>query len=1097
MGSQIGGGARDLALDYSDNERSRVADRLRAEIEDDSTRLDVATGYLTPSVWGVLGASLRKLKRFRLLLGRDFELDARRPRREVEQEIEGLVQDALRADLEATPLPTAEEAADVAGWLGFLARSDEEVDVRVWPEGFLHAKAYLLEGSAGVGSANFTAGGLMHNRELVSWRQDRPVVRALRDWFERHWEKSAPYKQELIRILERSRFGPQEWTPFELLIRVLYERYGVEDRKPLDSERLQLYWYQEDAIWRLVRLLYGPARGALLADAVGLGKTRMALGVIHHVVYGSTEPKRSRRRPVLLVVPASLHGMWQKELERFGLDWACDVVNLQALSEQLDATGLSDHDLVVIDEAHRLRSGGTWFRKAMEIVSEGIADKMVLLLTATPVHTSITDLTNMLRILAKNQRNIWAPEIADFERYLKMVEEKRAEAFPILDRSVVRRSRSDLLRADAERRAAGATDSPLILPKRKLVHVTYGYGKSGGEELFQRYSELLVGLELAPYDLERFRRDDSRLLAADELPPASSLAGLYLAGVLKRFESSLRAARLSLVRLAVVLERSAKVLSETPPKDIALGAPEVERLIQAERDGDTDTEDLAALWDQVSSRAAPLQNPETYDLPAALQSIERDQQRVKELLESLPREAHDGKVAALVALLTGRLAEHRVLVFSQFRDTARYLFDKLKDNSALGRVVEIDGSVAGPDRERITRWFDPDAPTGDQVMQGDQEPRILVSTDVLAEGHNLQRASAVVNFDLHWNPQVIVQRAGRVDRLNSPYAEIGIYSFLPEEGLEAHLGLIRRLNERFRLIHFLGLGDEPTTRLSGDIPGTTFEQLQRIYRDDASILEAFDRAFLMGSTDYMRQPLEAFLRQAGREALREIPVGVQSVKSAPRDWSFGAGTFVAFRHGKTGIGETHWRFYPDSGGPTLQNEEQIFRAILCGRSEPRIHLEDDRWPLIDWALLKRAAEEITLAMNQRRATAGILRGASERSRKIREALLVASQGIAYASPDLDTLLDRLEDVRVEDVDFKPEYRGFRDWLHRAGSTDEKDRAGALARAVSLGLELFGATTTAVVDAGDIRAADLTLVAWERIVATGAASEPAAKQVGLF
>ncbi len=1095
MGGAVGTRNQGLVLDYSDNEDVTVAERLRQEIELDSSRLDVVTGYLTPSVWGIVGHSLEKVGRFRLLLGKDFELESKSTRREIEFEIQQLVRAALTADLQAAPLPTPEEAADTAGWLKFLARPDDEVDVRVWPEGFLHAKAYILDSSAGVGSANFTAGGLLRNHELVSWRQDRPVVAALRTWFERHWEKALPYRQTLVEILSSSRFGTHKWTPFQVLIRVLYERYGLEDREPLGSERLALYWYQEDAIWRLLRLLYGPANAAILADAVGLGKTRMALGIIHHVVYASTRPKRSPRCPVLLIVPASLREMWEDELDRFGLRWACDLITLQSLGEDLDTSDLSKHDLVVIDEAHRLRGGGTWFRKAMEIVTGGIPEKLVLVLTATPVHTSITDLTNLLRVITKNRRNVWAPEIADFERYLKMVEGGRAEAFPVLDRSIVRRSRTDLVQAYQERRAAGLSDPPFRLPKRRLAHVTYAYTRDGSDDIFERFADLLGRLEVAPYDLKRYRTQEALAVEESETPAASSLDGLYVAGILKRFESSLRAVRLSLERLGRVLARAAEALAQDPPMCLPLGSPDMERIVRAEGDDDTDGADLDALWDRVLALAEPLEDPSSYDLHAVARSIERDQEGVRRLLDLLPPERDDGKVARLRELLTGQLSRQKVLVFSQFRDTARYLYERLARDPAVGRVVEIDGSTPAAQRHPIARWFDPDALPEEQWTRGEQEPMVLVSTDVLAEGHNLQRASAVVNFDLHWNPQVIVQRGGRIDRLNSPYAEIGIYSFLPAEGLEAHLGLVRRLDMRFHLIHFLGLGDEPITRLSGDIQGTTFDQLQRIYRDDETVLDMFDRAFILGSTDYMRQPLEAFLRQAGEEAIRDIPVGVQSVKRLPKGWPYGEGTFIAFRYGPPGTGETHWRFYPDGGGPPLQNEEHLFRAILCHSTEPRVELEDEPWPLLDWALLRRAAADVAEAINRRRATASVLRGASERSRRVREQLVLASDELSYESEELGQLLDRLEDVRIEDVDYRPEFRRFQELLRQARSPDAKDRRGTLEKAVRLGLELLGPPEAVCADDTAIRPEDLTLVAWERLTEPG--DDASAAQLGLF
>lgn len=209
-------------------------------------------------------------------------------------------------------------------------------------------------------------------------------------------------------------------------------------------------------------------------------------------------------------------------------------------------------DLIVIDEAHRLRGGGRWFQETMRIMTEGAADKRVLLLTATPVHTSLKDLTNMLRVLTKNRRAAWAPAIADFERYLARVERREVDPFPLLDRAVVRRSRSDLIRAYEEQTKAGMIVERPSLPERKLMHVQYRYVKGGSDDLFSRFVGTIKELRLAPYDLERFR-----IGALEEGSPAppSSLVGLYVAGLLKRFESSLRAVHVSLARLEALLRR--------------------------------------------------------------------------------------------------------------------------------------------------------------------------------------------------------------------------------------------------------------------------------------------------------------------------------------------------------------------------------------------------------------------------------------------------------------------------------------------------------------------------------------------------------------
>ncbi len=817
----------------------------------------------------------------------------------------------------------------------------------------------------------------------------------------------------------------------------------------------------------------------------------MALGVIHHYLYQATEERRGTGKPVLLIVPASLLDMWIGELERYNLDWACHVLTVQRLREGVDLTKFVGADLVVIDEAHRLRGGGRWFQETMRIMSEGAADKRILMLTATPIHTSLKDLTNLLRIMTKNRRAAWAPAIADFERYLARVEKREVDPFPLLDRAVVRRSRSDLIRAYEEQTKAGLIVERPSLPERKLMHVQYQYMKGGSDDLFTRFVGTIKELRLAPYDLERFR-----LGALEDGSPAppSSLVGLYVAGLLKRFESSLRAVHVSLDRLETLLRRFLTAMSTSPPRVFDLSSdPRLRKLIEQEAgedDEERDGEDLELAWTQVLDSLPELGDPDTYDLDLIKEATTDDLKAIVALINSLPPEDGDGKIEALRGLLMKRpLADHekRVLIFTQYADTAIYVAERLTAMPEVGPVALIHGAVSAEARREITAWFDParGAHAVEYRLAGAEEPRILVSTDVLAEGHNLQLAQAAVNFDLHWNPQVAVQRSGRIDRLNSPHPSVHLISFLPDEGIDAHLNLIHALDERFGLIHQMGLGDEPVTTLESDIQTVTFEQLRKLYADDPNVLDEVERAFTLGSTDFMRAPLEQFLMDAGEAVLREIPVGVQSARTAPAEWKHGEGVFLAFKFEE----QTIWRFYPksdDMWGAPITDELVLFQAIACPRAEPRAEvLEAPPGPggVIEWDLLWRAAREVADEITTYRATADIARGASERSRRLRQDLRQVAAAAEYASENLALLLDRLEQVRVEDYDARPGWNAFDERVRRAKRSQQvAERRQQVEDATSRGLELFGlpeAEESAV--AIEVDPAKLALVSWEWLV----------------
>jgi superfamily II DNA or RNA helicase len=1114
------------ALDkaYADNEFVTVAERINAEVADNHPdRLWIASGYLAVTVWDSVGRALESIGDFRLLLGKDWQSAALSAGDE-SADIATLVKQAIQDESQPPRLPDRMDAEIVAAFVRFL--EGDNVQVKAWRgDGFLHAKAYLFDRSVGVGSANFTFAGFNTNRELVMWREDRPVVSDIADWFLRYWDdpESMEYKAELVDALRATRLGGALYTPYDVLIRALADRYGLERPPSLEQATFSLKWFQTDAVYRLIRLVSGPARGALLADAVGLGKTFMALGVAHHFLHQSRTTVRGR--PVLLVIPASLRRTWEQVLDAYNLSWACDIVHVQHLRGDFDATRYTGAELVIIDEAHRLRGGGVWFDKLVELLRrsfEGGADPRVLLLTATPVNTSMADLTNLLRVLTKNRRNIWAPDIPDFERYLKRVERSEADPYPLLDRCVVRRSRSDVINAYEERRQTEPTLEQLELPTRRLAHEAYQYDTHGSGEVFAVFATTITNLRLAPYDIERFRRPEQDQLFEPDDIPSSTFAGLYVTGLLKRFESSVRAVMVSLRRLQRVQELFAAAIRDTPPRLLSLSRnPELRRLLDAEVRADDDDESadaLATRIDELVGQSPVLDEPEAYDLAAILHSVDEDMAAIDELIESIPPEAYDGKINAVLDLLTRQmagprvgLAGRRVLVFSQFRDTAIYLGERLneaaKTNPAVGRVAVLHGGSTPTQRDEIAATFDPAGPT--DILDSTPVPRILVSTDILAEGHNLQLAEAVVNYDLHWNPQVAVQRSGRVDRLNSPHDTVYLVSFLPEDGLDQILGLVDRLNERFSLYKHLGLADEPVTKLSSDqVVGMSLEQLRRIYADDNNILDDIERSWTFGSTDYMRAPLEAFLRSHAEEAVKSIPQGVQSAKLLPRGWEHGAGVFIAFQHGEGDTSEAFWRFYRRLGNDGWQQAEvddtAIYRAIACTPHEIPVSELGDLDPqntstpgvLIDWSLLNVAARRLADELTARRTASQVLRGASERSARLRTRLLDVTGNLELA--ELDPLLDRLEQVRIEDYDAASGYEPFMDRIRRAERTDVlAERVTLLRDIAERGIALLGDAEdeSAGSDVAiEVRPADLKLTAWEILVERATVSS---EQRGLF
>jgi hypothetical protein len=268
--------------------------------------------------------------------------------------------------------------------------------------------------------------------------------------------------------------------------------------------------------------------------------------------------------------------------------------------------------------------------------------------------------------------------------------------------------------------------------------------------------------------------------------------------------------------------------------------------------------------------------------------------------------------------------------------------------------------------------------------------------------------------------------------------------------------------------------------------------MRRLYlRDDPSVLDEVERSWTLGSTDYMRQPLEAYLQRAGRDLIDRIPTGVSSVKRQPPGWQFGPGVFISLAGppNRDGERESHWRFYPKH--PTelwhtvIRDEVEIFRGIVCREGEPRL---ENPWPtpgptVIDWDLLRRAAQDLAGELTQQRATAQLVAGASERSRRLRNELRANLSALGIEGSD--DLLDRLLQVRVEDYDGRSGWSRFDEGRRRLrGAKMVAEARAAGEYLVEAGLTLFGSPVRDSedgVEAVAVSAESLQLIAYEVLV----------------
>jgi hypothetical protein len=368
------------------------------------------------------------------------------------------------------------------------------------------------------------------------------------------------------------------------------------------------------------------------------------------------------------------------------------------------------------------------------------------------------------------------------------------------------------------------------------------------------------------------------------------------------------------------------------------------RFLGRDEEDDLEAGSLAEELDAVAEAKAYLDSLPTvdlnqYDLRRLRHEVEADVKTLRDLLDRTEEIGeNDGKLAQLKELLAGDLKGKKVLIFSSFKDTSRYLYRKLTGKSSTAwresagdpHIRRIDSGNHPSERPYILGLFAPVA-NEKPIPDGEKEIDILISTDVLSEGQNLQDCGIIINYDLTWNPIRLVQRNGRIDRIGSTHPEIGIYNMFPEKELENLLRLVERLTTRISTIDDLGLLDASV--LGEAVHPRTFNTLRRILEGDNTALdEEEERAELAGPEKLLRD-LKDMLNKSGAGQMTDLPNGIHSGMKRDRCY----GMFFYFQAPRSdGEGKRHfWRYIDARTHEVLENRFEIADRIACQPDEPR------------------------------------------------------------------------------------------------------------------------------------------------------------------
>ena len=1003
-----------------DNDRHRLADVLNWLLSaTDRKPFDVATAYFSISDYRLIADRLHQVGAFRLLIGSDPQTGSDVGLRPNDRKA---LQARLKGDLEAEPF-TPETLRLVEDLIAFLRADKVQVRLydlgflhakcylfhqdNIGPH---NRDDRLRPYAAIVGSSNFTGPGLTTNRELnvvhrvftpddeptdrdaarsveylVEGKADRETIldpsgvevpaparriiksevgaRAIRDltrWFERQWGESIEFKDDLIQLLDASKFGTVEYTPYQVYMKALYEYFKDElgeGETGIGRSAVNLAEFQDDAVKKARRIL-SRYDGVLIADSVGLGKTWIGKKLLEDFAY-------HRRQKAVVICSASLKSMWQRELASATI--AVQQVGMEEMGrETFDPRPYADADVILIDESHNFRNDKSNRYDAIErliAMNRGRGRdgerKKIILLSATPINNDLYDLLSQIQLFTQAEPDYFADiGIGDLRAYFRrgrqLVRRDEATAgmvlFNLLEEIVVRNTRPYIKIAYPN---ATINGKPVRFPDRKMQTVNYSLGATYAG-LYDEIVHAIDGLSLAPYQLESYRKPEAVTDTQGhewETGREQALVGIFKTRFLKRLESSVEAFRLSLHWALTFEETYLDYLLDR--RVVSCGDfRKAMRFIEQECE-----DEPGSVVDKLDAKnearryveSLPTVDLNEFDLRKLRHDVETDVKLLRGLYEQTrPLVASDGKLEVLKGLLAGELKGRKVLIFSSFKDTSRYVHRCLTEDAAWLRRAgdplarRIDSGNHPDERGHILGLFAPVANDKPDVAEQDQID-ILISTDVLSEGQNLQDCGVLINYDLTWNPIRLVQRNGRIDRIGSPHDTVNIYNMFPENELEKLLRLVARLMERISQIDETGLLDASV--LGEVVHPRTFNTIRRIREEDGTVLdEEEERAELAGPELLLKQ-LKEVLNREGSESIADLPNGIHSGLRRTKC----NGMFFYFQAPRRdGPGKRHfWTYIDASTGDVIDNRFEIARMIACQPDEPRFIGNQDVFSLQD------------------------------------------------------------------------------------------------------------------------------------------------------
>ena len=781
-------------LTFITNEKGKyLKDRFDVLIKD-AKLFDCLVGYFYTSGFYAIYPALENTHKIRILIGistnqqtHDLLNAARQEQQqslqfshaETKKEVEGLLEKEMEDSADSSSVELG-----VARFMEWIR--SKKLEIRAYPSQNIHAKLYIMSFKEGdrdigrviTGSSNLTQAGLVDNLEFNVELKNSADHNFAKNKFEELWKDSVDVSEKYIQTIEDKTWLNQNITPYQLYLKLLYEYFKDELSQsdevfarylPTDFKRLE---YQEQAVLNAKKILeeYG---GVFVSDVVGLGKTYIAT-----MLAGQIEGRTLVIAPPMLLEKDN-PGSWKNAFSDFRIH--ADYESIGKLDDILDK-GTDKYQNIIIDEAHRFRTESNVTYEKLAQICRG---KKVVLVTATPYNNSPKDILSQIKLFQKAKKST-IPNLPDLESFfngldkkLKNLDRQRDHAQyiqtvkdnareireKVLKYLMVRRTRTEI----AKYFAADLQKQSLKFPDVENPEPLFYELNETEDEVFNKTIELIS-------KQFKYARYMPMLYYTGKVDQFEEVAqknmGKFMKILLvKRLESSFFAFKNSVDRFIYSYEM---FIREFEKGNVYVSKKHTNKIFELlENDDDTAIQKLIDEEKAVKYVAAEFRADDEKNFFADLKSDLEILRQIKLLWQKIDR---DPKLAKFIQQLVQNiiLKENKLIIFTESKETAEYLSKNINEKFPTSALCYTGGSSEAT-RDIVIKNFD------DKARHPEDNYRILVSTEVLSEGVNLHRSNVVINYDIPWNPTRMMQRVGRINRLDTKYDKIYTFNFFPSQ----------------------------------------------------------------------------------------------------------------------------------------------------------------------------------------------------------------------------------------------------------------------------------------------------------------------------